>query len=46
VRDLDDVEAAAGAVNLELMETFDMPANNLMVAFRKGEMSVTLSDRN
>jgi hypothetical protein len=45
VRDLDDVEAVASAVNLQFVGTFDMPANNLIVTFRKGEMAVAPSDR-
>jgi cyclopropane fatty-acyl-phospholipid synthase-like methyltransferase len=44
VRDLNDVEAAARAVDLEFVRTFEMPANNLIVAFRKREMCVTPSD--
>jgi hypothetical protein len=36
VRDLDEVSNEARAVDLELVRTFEMPANNLVVVFRKG----------
>ena len=35
VRDLEEVEAAANAVGFEPIRTFEMPANNLIVVFRK-----------
>lgn len=35
VRDLDEVAQEARAVGLELTRTFEMPANNLSVVFRK-----------
>ena len=36
VRDLDEVSDGASAVDLEFVRTFEMPANNLLVVFRKG----------
>ena len=36
VRDLDEVSSEARAVDLEFVRTFEMPANNLIVVFRKG----------
>jgi SAM-dependent methyltransferase len=36
VRDLDEVSNEARAVDLELARTFEMPANNKIVVFRKG----------
>jgi SAM-dependent methyltransferase len=36
VRDLDEVSNEARAVDLELAQTFEMPANNMVVVFRKG----------
>jgi Protein of unknown function (DUF938) len=36
VRDLDEVSKEARAVNLELAQTCEMPANNMIVVFRKG----------
>ena len=35
VRDLDDIESAAGAVGLRLAETVAMPANNHSLVFRR-----------
>jgi hypothetical protein len=35
VRDLDEVAAAASERSLELTECVEMPANNLVVVFRK-----------
>ena len=37
VRDLDEVSREARAVNLEFVRSFEMPANNLIVVFRKGD---------
>jgi SAM-dependent methyltransferase len=37
VRDLDEVSNEARAVDLEFVRTLEMPANNLIVIFRKGE---------
>jgi SAM-dependent methyltransferase len=36
VRDMSDVEAAAGHVGLNLVETIDMPANNFILVFAPG----------
>jgi hypothetical protein len=36
VRDLDEVSNEARAVDLELAQTFEMPANNMVVVFRNG----------
>jgi hypothetical protein len=36
VRDLDEVSDEASVVGLEFVRTFEMPANNLLVVFRKG----------
>ena len=36
VRDVGDVERLARDVRFELAETFEMPANNLMLAFKRG----------
>ena len=36
VRDLDEVSSEARAVDFEFVRTFEMPANNLIVVFRKG----------
>ena len=36
VRDLDEVSSEASAANLEFVQTFEMPANNIIVVFRKG----------
>jgi hypothetical protein len=36
VRDIDEVSNEARAANLELAQTFEMPANNMIVVFRKG----------
>jgi len=38
VRDLDEVAHEARALDLEFVRTFEMPANNLIVVFRKMEM--------
>jgi hypothetical protein len=35
VRDLADVDRAAGAAGFDLVETVEMPANNLSVIFRR-----------
>jgi hypothetical protein len=35
VRDLDAVSKEARAYNIELTQTFEMPANNLVAIFRK-----------
>jgi hypothetical protein len=37
VRDIDDVKRLAGSVGLALIETVEMPANNLVLVFEKSK---------